>query len=855
MPRGWRNHAVDALMVALVAGLVCLFFILLGPGYQAFFNMDPAAGAWGAFAADYFLEITDSSGALLLALVGAFFILIVPTPILTIHQSLHYLKEFSIVTLTMSETKFKVDLPASSRFDATQVTTGPTLGSGAFGTVFRGDLQMNVGSGSVTTPVAVKTVKSALITEEQQRDVMVECATHMKLNHTNVVQCFGWTIPPRRIRSNHSGSVARLLRRRQTTQNGGSIRGQAIAASAGQTNHEFGQRDSLWVLVELMDGGGLDAYLAKHREDDHEDDDDESKTQTTPPGLAGTCTTLPESWRVLWAAQIASAIAYIHSQGILHRDIAARNVVLSLDSEDTGGSGVPVAKVTDFGLSRCTGQRKRDGAAVADTYYATVDATSGQLRTAIPFPWTAPECLELTETKHESQSQSSSAAAAHSSSGRSLLLRSSSRNRTRVRPTVRATPANDVWAFGVLLWEIETGGAVPFKGLKTSVMKHVRQGGRLMPPASASPILQRAMLRAWEPAESRPPMKDFLSRAEDYLRTVEPATWILPPEWEPRYSCLAGRDVLGWCLSHLSGRLAPIAGLSNLTFVNLQWSKVSGTVPADLGGQTDLAGLNLFANRFISGTLPPDLGRLTKLTRLDLGLSLKLRGRMDKIMRAITSNMTKLIDFDLSAVPEVSGTIPAQELGRLTNLRGLLLTHTSISGTLPSTVSRLVNLTWLHTQGPLSGTLPAGLNANLTKLTNLYPVGLGLGCYNDPSGFSRFCLWEHRVEFWVIIFAVFALCLFIGRRFALCMTRGALAGKEQPTTVRVPELAFKKVFPRSTRFDFAKLTFRRHLGNGAFGDVREAFYSAQEGAANHRHQQQTSFVGAKVAVKTMKRQL
>ena len=112
------------------------------------------------------------------------------TPILSIRQSLHYLKEFSIVTLTVSKSKFKVDLPASSRFDATQVTTGPELGSGAFGTVFRGDLRTDVGGGSVTTPVAIKTVKSALVTEEQQRDVMVECATHMKLNHPNVVQYF-----------------------------------------------------------------------------------------------------------------------------------------------------------------------------------------------------------------------------------------------------------------------------------------------------------------------------------------------------------------------------------------------------------------------------------------------------------------------------------------------------------------------------------------------------------------------------------------------------------------------------------------------------------------------------------------
>eukprot|EP00947_MAST-08B_sp_MAST-8B-sp1_P005663 g5663.t1 len=368
-------------------------------------------------------------------------------------------------------------------------------------------------------------------------------------------------------------------------------------------------------------------------------------------------------------------------------------------------------------------------------------------------------------------------------------------------------------------------------------------------------------------------------RAEDYLRTVDPATRILPPEWEPRYSCLAerwglGSEVLSWSMSgtlpldlgarfpnlrvlllnkqpHLSGRLAPIAGISNLTFAHLFWSKVSGTVPSDLGSQTYLTYLHLGGNRFISGTLPPDLGRLTKLARLDLGLSLKLCGRMD----AIISNTMNLTYLGLESLPGFSGTIPAQELGRLTNLRHLSLRHTSISGTLPGTLRHLAQLTWLDTQGPLSGTLPAGLNLNLTKLTHLYPAGLALDCYDDPSGFNRFCLWEHRVEFWAALIAVFALCLFIGRRFALCMTRGALSGKEQPTTVRVPELAFKKVFPRSTRFDFAKLTFRRHLGNGAFGDVHEALYGAQEGASNRRHWQQTSFVGAKVAIKTMKRRL
>eukprot|EP00947_MAST-08B_sp_MAST-8B-sp1_P004843 g4843.t1 len=229
------------------------------------------------------------------ALVVMLVVLMILVPILITRQALHYLKEFSIVTLTMSKTKFKVDLPASSRFDATQVTTGPELGSGAFGTVFRGDVQTDVGEGSVTTPVAIKTVKSELITEEQQRDVMID-----------------------------------------------------------------------------------------------------------------------------------------------------------LDSEDTGGSGVPVAKVTDFGLSRCTGRRTKDGAAVADTYYATVDATSGLLRTAIPFPWTAPECLKTTETKRQLQSHASSSlegSATNASQGKS-------KTGTDTRPSIAA----DMAAFDLELLQREMLG-------------------------------------------------------------------------------------------------------------------------------------------------------------------------------------------------------------------------------------------------------------------------------------------------------------------------------------------------------------------------------------------------------------
>eukprot|EP00947_MAST-08B_sp_MAST-8B-sp1_P001299 g1299.t1 len=164
-----------------------LFGVFLIPVYAGYFSMNPVVAAWGTFTEEYYLKVVDPAHTVLLSLAGMFFGLSILTPVAAIREALHYYKEFSIVTLTMSKSKFKIDLPASSRFDPRLVTPGPKLGSGAFGTVFRGDLHVAVGGGSVTTPVAVKTVKSVLITQEQQRDVMVECATHMKLKHPHVV--------------------------------------------------------------------------------------------------------------------------------------------------------------------------------------------------------------------------------------------------------------------------------------------------------------------------------------------------------------------------------------------------------------------------------------------------------------------------------------------------------------------------------------------------------------------------------------------------------------------------------------------------------------------------------------------
>lgn len=52
------------------------------------------------------------------------------------------------------------------------------------------------------------------------------------------------------------------------------------------------------------------------------------------------------------------------------------------------------------------------------------------------------------------------------------------------------TSQSDVWAFGVLLWEIMSLGQQPYPGLSNiNVMYHVQHGGRLQRPTNCPSTL------------------------------------------------------------------------------------------------------------------------------------------------------------------------------------------------------------------------------------------------------------------------------------------------------------------------------------------------------------------------------
>ena len=73
---------------------------------------------------------------------------------------------------------------------------------------------------------------------------------------------------------------------------------------------------------------------------------------------------------VLYSYQLSTALSYLESKNFVHRDIAARNVLVSAHD---------CVKLADFGLSRWIDQ---------DTYYK---ASKGKL----PIKWMAPESINF----------------------------------------------------------------------------------------------------------------------------------------------------------------------------------------------------------------------------------------------------------------------------------------------------------------------------------------------------------------------------------------------------------------------------------------------------------------------------
>ncbi|XP_077863726.1 fibroblast growth factor receptor 3-like [Saccoglossus kowalevskii] len=163
------------------------------------------------------------------------------------------------------------------------------------------------------------------------------------------------------------------------------------------------------------------------------------------------------------AMNVASALEYMETLRIVHRDLACRNILLTEDY---------IAKIGDFGLSR-------------DVYesgeYSLLQGAEGQ--GPLPLRWMPPELLN-----------------------RGIF-----------------EPKSDVWSFGVVMWEIASLGETPFQTLPVFVFsKMLDDGTRLHKPNNCTNKAYILMYKCWlKHIESRPSPSTLLEELEEFLSENE----------------------------------------------------------------------------------------------------------------------------------------------------------------------------------------------------------------------------------------------------------------------------------------------------------------------------------------------
>ena len=184
----------------------------------------------------------------------------------------------------------------------------------------------------------------------------------------------------------------------------------------------------IMVCMEYMPGGDLRTYLRRCR-----------------PSLQNPAAVIDHVTMAVMAGQMSSALSFLERRRVIHRDIAARNVLV--------GAGPTDLKLSDLGAARNV-KSKEDY-----TYVATTDH--------MPWRWMPLEALRDASFSHKS----------------------------------------DVFGFGVLVWEMCTLGKPPWGafGLQ-DVVQGLKDGERLQRPADCPDQLHDLLMRCWaDLPKDRPP--------------------------------------------------------------------------------------------------------------------------------------------------------------------------------------------------------------------------------------------------------------------------------------------------------------------------------------------------------------
>ncbi|XP_027028683.2 leukocyte tyrosine kinase receptor isoform X1 [Tachysurus fulvidraco] len=249
-----------------------------------------------------------------------------------------------------------------------------------------------------------------ICSEQDEMDFLMEALIMSKFNHQNIVRCIGVSL--------------QILPR--------------------------------FILLELMTGGDMKSFLRQNR----------------PRANQQSSLTMLELLHM--ARDIAFGCRYLEENHFIHRDIAARNCLLTCPGPER------VAKIGDFGMAR-------------DIYRASYYRKGG--RAMLPVKWMPPEAfLEGI-----------------------------------------FTCKTDTWSFGVLLWELFSLGYMPYPcRTNQEVLEFVTSGGRMDPPKSCPGPVYRIMTQCWQHCpEHRPNFSAILERINYCTQDPDVINTPLPVEYGP----------------------------------------------------------------------------------------------------------------------------------------------------------------------------------------------------------------------------------------------------------------------------------------------------------------------------------
>ncbi|XP_033112094.1 proto-oncogene tyrosine-protein kinase ROS-like [Anneissia japonica] len=215
--------------------------------------------------------------------------------------------------------------------------------------------------------------------------------------------------------------------------------------------------DPQYIILELMEGGDLLNYLRAGR------------------GIAGGPAKLTLLNLIDIIIDVAAGCKYLESMHFVHRDIAARNCLVSTKAYGVEDCSV---KIGDFGLAR-------------DVYKSDYYRKEGE--GLLPVRWMPPEAIM----------------------------------------DGVFTNFSDVWAFGIVLWEVLTLGQQPYPARSNvEVLQFVTEGGRLDSPENCPDDIYQLMIKCWsKQATSRPSFRSIVERLENFRR---------------KSKAISGADVLGF---------------------------------------------------------------------------------------------------------------------------------------------------------------------------------------------------------------------------------------------------------------------------------------------------------------------